>query len=59
MITINPCSECEGKGSYKVFNAYDPEYSETVVCEYCDGTGLATLPPEREAKVKPPRDWVN
>lgn len=29
------CLECGGTGSYLVFNAYDPEDTSEVACEYC------------------------
>lgn len=60
MITINTCSECSGKGHYKVYNAYDPKYEEAVICEYCDGTGVAdSLEAEEPKDKRPSRDWVN
>jgi DnaJ-class molecular chaperone len=29
------CTECNGTGKYKVFNAYEPTFEEEVLCEYC------------------------
>ena len=29
------CTECNGEGKYKVYNAYNPNFEEEVVCEYC------------------------
>lgn len=33
------CPECEGKGSYVIYNAYDPDYKKEITCEYCGGSG--------------------
>ncbi len=33
------CTECDGKGTYKILNAYDEDYEEEIECEYCDGCG--------------------
>ena len=38
-MSVSICGECKGKGSYKVYNAYDPNFEEDVICEYCDGQG--------------------
>ena len=35
MIRSNTCSECHGSGTYKVYNAYNPEDVQEVKCEYC------------------------
>lgn len=40
MTSVSVCGECNGKGNYKILNAYDPEFEETVICEYCDGDGV-------------------
>jgi DnaJ-class molecular chaperone len=40
MISISVCSECSGKGSLVVNNAYNAELVEEVQCEYCMGTGV-------------------
>lgn len=58
MITVNRCKECEGEGTLKIFNAYDPEYEAEVACDYCEGSGLAINSTPEEAK-KSVRDWVN
>jgi len=34
------CIECQGKGYYTVFNAYDYEYRKLEKCEYCNGVGF-------------------
>ena len=31
------CEECKDKGYYTVYNAWNPDYSKIVRCEYCDG----------------------
>ena len=35
MTRNNKCTECEGLGAYKVYNAYNPEDIQEVRCEYC------------------------
>jgi DnaJ-class molecular chaperone len=60
---ISICNECKGKGKYKVFNAYDPNFSETVICEYCDGEG--TLSDQKVFAARPKKavkdedEWKN
>lgn len=51
------CSECGGKGKYKIYNAYDSKFEEEIICEYCDGRGVFSEPPVPRL----PRDegWVN
>jgi len=44
MITLSVCAECKGKGKYLVFNAYDPEDVEEVLCEHCDSDGHVSRP---------------
>jgi hypothetical protein len=29
------CDECKDLGTYKVYNAYDPNLEEEMACEYC------------------------
>jgi hypothetical protein len=36
---LYPCNECEGKGKYVIYNAYDKNYKNTIVCEFCNGAG--------------------
>ena len=46
MISVSVCNECGGKGTYKIYNAYDPKFEEEIICEYCDGRGVfSELPP--------------
>lgn len=35
MTRSNRCTECHGRGTYKVYNAYNPEDIQEVRCEYC------------------------
>lgn len=61
MVTLSVCAECKGKGSYKVFNAYDPQDVDVVVCEYCDGDGvLSEVAAPRSRGRQPLEDgWYN
>lgn len=34
------CKECEGKGHYTVYNAYDVAYQAEHPCEYCSESGF-------------------
>jgi hypothetical protein len=44
------CAECEGKGKYKILNAYDENYEREIKCEYCGGCGrtYVKVPSSRE-----------
>jgi DnaJ-class molecular chaperone len=60
MRTIIICPECHGKGTYKIYNAYEPEFEEEITCECCDGEGVldAPLTPVRK-KTRRDDEWVN
>jgi len=55
---ISTCQECQGSGSYKVYNAYNPEVEDVFVCEYCDGFGVTlTAAPVEDKKTE--GEWLN
>lgn len=57
MSVIGVCSECGGKGVYKIYNAYDPKFEEEIICEYCDGRGVSSEP--LVSQVPRSESWVN
>ncbi len=60
MVTLSVCAECKGKGKYKVFNAYDPDDVEEVLCEHCDGDGLISMVFDpRQIQGRSEDDWAN
>ena len=63
MVAISVCSNCSGKGKYKIFNAYDPGFEEEIFCEVCDGTGVSDEEEDDEDAFTSKRikdeDWDN
>lgn len=49
---FNLCDNCKGKGTYTVFNAYNPDDRDDVICEKCDGQGYIEYShnPKRKSK---------
>jgi DnaJ-class molecular chaperone len=43
---ITVCYECEGRGEYQIYNAYDMEEIRMISCEVCEGTGYLNMSPE-------------
>ena len=42
------CRECNDRGFYTILNAWDPDYSEEIRCEYCSGVPKVKVTNVRE-----------
>lgn len=56
MVTVQVCIECGGKGHYKIYNAYDPDFEEDAFCERCDGLGVVEDDYEEPPRKRPARE---